>query len=62
MTTTQQKRLQQKVRYQLKRKGETLVIAKCRSPLGIHVIDSHTGALIAHHCSIEMLAIEMGVV
>jgi hypothetical protein len=59
MTTTQQRQLQQKVRYQLHKMGETLVIPRGCSPLGIHVVDSHTGVLIAQHCTIEALASEL---
>jgi len=61
MSTTPDKALKQKVRYRLKKEGEALVIRKDDSPLGIHVVDAQTGAIVAHHCSIEGLAKELGI-
>ena len=61
MSTTPEKTLKQKVRYRLKKEGEALVIRKDDSPLGIHVVDAQTGAIVAHHCSIESLAKELGI-
>ena len=61
MTSTPDNALKQKVRYRLKKEGEALVIRKEDSPLGIHVVDAQTGAIVAHHCSIEGLAKELGI-
>lgn len=54
------KRLSQRVRYHLHKEGQHLVVPRGKSPLGVHVVDSHTSAVVAHQCSIEGLAKELG--
>ena len=61
MKTSSEKSLKQKVRYRLKKEGEVLVIRKDDSTLGIHIVNPQTGAIVAHHCSIESLAKELGI-
>jgi hypothetical protein len=61
MSTPKEKVLCQRVRYHLGKEGQCLVVPRGQSPLGIHVVDSCTRAVVAHQCSIEKLAEELGI-
>ena len=62
MTQPELKRLIQKVRYALKKEGQALVVPRGCNQLGIYVVDKSTNAIVAHQCSIEGLAEQLGII
>lgn len=62
MTKVSLAALESRIRRALDKDGEHLRISRRENGLGIHVVDTQTSSVVAHGCTIQGLAAEMGLI